>query len=385
MIPDWADPVLSAELPRLAAMGETQDVEFKREMPKHLGDLAKEIAAFATSNAGTILLGIEDGGEIVGLADGVDESARRALRTRLEGVFNQVRPSVTPTLRFALFDGMVVVAIDVPKGTQPIYYAASIPYHRQITAARPLAPEDVIERVLEWQAARGGKASPESEFLGTLAGFWPQVDLLLCERRKRKIKPWSDTLRWTAGIYADRARQLGANAPHELEALIEPLEQLADALTAITSERPALGRPDAEVIAAQQEAERILTEVRARYLSPSRFSDRAARTQRSAVEAEARRLEGLAKRIDADPRGMSLTTVQSEAAERGEALFLAASLGVGMGGDAQRDELRAIAEALRDVETMRVTMDGGRSVQRIHDATRDANRRLQDWIGASGE
>ncbi len=65
-LPDWADTRLSGELAILRSRGEGQNLEFKREFPKQATDLAKEIAAFATSNQGTILLGVSDSGDLVG-------------------------------------------------------------------------------------------------------------------------------------------------------------------------------------------------------------------------------------------------------------------------------------------------------------------------------
>lgn len=381
-LPGWVDASLTQDLPRLAAASETQTAEFKREFPKHAGDLAKEIAAFATSNAGTILLGVEDSGEIVGVPEGLDDAGRRALRTRLEGIFNLVKPTIAPGIRFALFEAKVVAAIDVPKGAQPIYYASSIPYHRLLTAARPMAPEDVIEAVLAWSAERRGEASAEAQFLGELASFWARVDLTVSERQLQQLKPWAETLRWTAGHQADLARQFAASAPHELEALVEPLRKLATALEVIASERPTLSGTDIEVLGAIQDSEHIVEEVRARYLGPGRFSAKAAQDQRTSIETQARLLADLVERIAADPRGMSYKTIQSEASERGEALFYVASLGIGTGSVAMRDELRQIAKALRAIEKMRVFMDGGKSIERVFEAARECHQRLQNWLAA---
>jgi ATP-dependent DNA helicase RecG len=381
--PGWADAALTQNLPRLAAASETQAVEFKHEFPKHAGDLAKEIAAFATSNAGTILLGLEDSGEIVGLRDALEDAGRRALRTRLEGIFNLIKPTIAPGIRFAIFEDKAVAAIDVPKGSQPIYYANSIPYHRLLTAARPMAPEDVIEAVLAWSAERSGEASAEAQFLGELAGFWARVDLTVSERQLEQLNPWAENLRWMAGHQADLARQFAASAPHELEALVEPLRKLATALEIIATERPMLGGTDIEVLGAIQDADQIVADVRARYLGPGRFSARAAQDERASIETQARLLTDLVERIAADPQGMSYKTVQSETSDRGEALFYAASLGIGTGGTAERDALRQIAEALRRIEKLRVYMDGGKSIKRVFEATCDCHERLQGWLASA--
>jgi len=66
-IPDWADESLSRDLPIMRARGEGQELEYMETFPGNTRELAKEIAAFATSNAGTILIGVSDSGELVGL------------------------------------------------------------------------------------------------------------------------------------------------------------------------------------------------------------------------------------------------------------------------------------------------------------------------------
>ena len=47
-------------------LGEDSTMEFKREMP-HRNSLADEIAAFANTQGGVILIGVDDYSEIVGL------------------------------------------------------------------------------------------------------------------------------------------------------------------------------------------------------------------------------------------------------------------------------------------------------------------------------
>jgi predicted HTH transcriptional regulator len=67
--PPWADERFSRALSLLRSRGEGQTQEFKREFPRQTTDLAKEIAALATSNGGVILLGVEGSGDLYGLPD----------------------------------------------------------------------------------------------------------------------------------------------------------------------------------------------------------------------------------------------------------------------------------------------------------------------------
>lgn len=75
------------ELQRLVAMGEGDQLEFKRRVPE-ARRIAKEAVAFANTDGGRILLGVDDQGSIIGLKD-PDEQVfvlQEALATHTEPV-----------------------------------------------------------------------------------------------------------------------------------------------------------------------------------------------------------------------------------------------------------------------------------------------------------
>src|SRR5258705_138303 len=99
-MPNWADESLSRDLPILRSRGEGQELEYMATFPSNTRELAKEIAAFATSNAGTILIGVGDSGDIVGLSSCATAEGRDQLIRRLEGISRgTVQPAVTPTAK----------------------------------------------------------------------------------------------------------------------------------------------------------------------------------------------------------------------------------------------------------------------------------------------
>jgi hypothetical protein len=61
MFPD-ANTELCGRLKANIVKGEGQDLEFTRELPENVTELAKEIAGLATSNAATIYVGVENDG-----------------------------------------------------------------------------------------------------------------------------------------------------------------------------------------------------------------------------------------------------------------------------------------------------------------------------------
>ena len=145
-IPNWADEPLSNELPVHRARGENQDMEYMESFPKNTQDLGKEIAAFATSNPGIILIGVSDDGELIGIDDTSTSEERDTYLRRIEGICKgTIKPAITPTVKFACEDEKTVIVIFVPKGRQPIYYSNGKPYVRHITESRTAEPHEVIE------------------------------------------------------------------------------------------------------------------------------------------------------------------------------------------------------------------------------------------------
>lgn len=177
--PAWADAALSDELPRIIGVGEAQAVEFKSQYPAQASDLGKEIAAFAASNNGRIIVGVGDGGDILGLEECRTQRGRAKIVSRVEGLCaNGIRPSVTPDIRFALVEVKPLLVIDVAKGSAPIYYSKSIPYLRQITAARPMTPDEVIDHIVAWKKEDEAAANtPKSRYLGQLAGLLASAEI----------------------------------------------------------------------------------------------------------------------------------------------------------------------------------------------------------------
>jgi hypothetical protein len=116
----WEQP--GPELDLLLANGEGQHLECKREVPE--GDsrkkMLKTIAAFASQDGGTILIGVRDDLQIVGLPEGanIDKQVLQVvgmIRDNLEPV-----PSYEP--RVIEHDGKTVLAIEVSGGSQMYAY-----------------------------------------------------------------------------------------------------------------------------------------------------------------------------------------------------------------------------------------------------------------------
>jgi Putative DNA-binding domain len=132
-------------------IGEGQEIDFKERIPEQAHKLAKEFAGFGTSNPGTIFVGIANDGTVVGI-DGIgDLEGKDRFRQRIEGLTSAtVKPPLVVRVDFEMYESKLVARIEVPKGSQAVYFANDIPYIRHISSARPATPQEVTELVQRW-------------------------------------------------------------------------------------------------------------------------------------------------------------------------------------------------------------------------------------------
>lgn len=382
------DAEFAAIVKAMAAAGERQDVELKAELPVQVRDLGKEIAAFATSNDGTILIGVSDAGEIIGIADGDKQGVRAQLLARIEGICaNVVRPMVMPKLRFAVIDGAVVLAITVPKGEAPVYYSNNVPYVRQLTSSRPAEPQDVIDLILEWDRARRGEPvepTPEESFLSEVASLVNNVLVHGSELSTRPIKPWlTDVLSRLEGLAAN-ARDLALRTPTSLDGIAAPLSEVAQQLEAGVHERVGINFGANARRGAIECAMVTARRIREDWTPPHKIGAESVAGVTAAVEAAARRVADLARRSDAMLRQHRLDELRGDIAEQGLIFLKAASFGIGVGDEASRAALEEIARSLRELETRTIYHDGGVSLQKMVDDLHVANERLQALVARLG-
>lgn len=97
------------ELLEIVRNGESSKIEFKRE-EVHPNSLAEEIVAFANFDGGTILIGVDDSGELIGSSrDDIDEFIVNVCR-------NNVRPSIIPVIEKVVVDEKKIVIVTIPRG-----------------------------------------------------------------------------------------------------------------------------------------------------------------------------------------------------------------------------------------------------------------------------
>lgn len=104
----------ASSLRELIAGGESQTVEFKEELPSSTEKLAREMAAFANCEGGTIIIGVARNGAPVGVSDPDSVMERVANIAR-----DAVKPSLTPRIRREDLEGHSLVIVEIPRQALP--------------------------------------------------------------------------------------------------------------------------------------------------------------------------------------------------------------------------------------------------------------------------
>ena len=125
---------------------ETENIEFKSQFTE---EIYKEVIAFANTDGGIVYVGIDNDGNVIGLAD-VDQEYTRITN----GIRDAIMPDVTMFVRFTIQDNKVM-RIAVSEGTNKPYYLKgkglkpSGVYVRQGTSSVPASPEQIRRMIKE--------------------------------------------------------------------------------------------------------------------------------------------------------------------------------------------------------------------------------------------
>ncbi len=137
--------------------GEGQQVEFKRGLSDEVAksgsvdtELLKSIAAFANTNDGVILVGIDDTGHVKGLD--LDFKRKDALERRIHQLARTRIKPVSPPVQVAFDDirGMTVGRISVARGEKPLYTLDSVVYLRRGSSDVQAQPDEIISLVTQF-------------------------------------------------------------------------------------------------------------------------------------------------------------------------------------------------------------------------------------------
>ncbi|WP_254662065.1 helix-turn-helix domain-containing protein [Delftia sp. JD2] len=363
-IEPWADAQLSEALPLLAQGGESETVEFKRELPKQVRDLAKEIAAFASTGGGQILLGVADDGSIPGVANAHDPAIRDEFERRLVGVCQIIDPPVRPSISWASANGGGVLVITVEKGSESLYYVDGRAYIRHGPVSRPATAAEIRAALVPAAAAEGAKNHPElSALADVLANVrrWSDTDAEM-----RSLKPWVDEWSADAETHASRLRDLSVTDWAIEGDVNERLEAMAEKLDEVAHFRHYLGGGDSFDDVCNS-AGFVAAELMRELVDPVEISQE---TQREVLEAVAKLARKLAQMWDRAGKEIfdgRVEKAQQETYGVGQQIAKWTYFKLSLLPESTLLDVRRIGLGLLQLVSMRVYMDGGASLQRIVD------------------
>ena len=378
-MPEWADEHLSRDLLVLRAKGENQDLEYMESFPQNVRELAKEIAAFATSNPGTILIGVSDTGDLVGLEDALTIEGRDTLLRRIEGICRgTIKPSITPTVKFANEDDKVVLVIIVPKGSQPVYYSNHTPYIRHVTESRPAEPHEIVELVKVWLPAVGLEREdqdPLTHLISEIATVIVDVLIYADEADERNVNPWLEMWRTQFQQGAAELRELAIRYTAIEQEMSDELNELAQALDEVATFRMYLGCWE-KLSALIRRVYELASSIKHRRIDPVPLSEASLGGIKQTIVSSGRSLSSLADRAEQMVEQGRIEEFQAKASEVGHILLRASQYKISSLQDGIDKKLQAIGRGLHLVETMRICLDGGRSLNAIIEKVKNYSSEL---------
>lgn len=378
-IEPWADPELSARLASLCAAGEGQSLEFKSKLPATIKDLAKEIAAFASTDGGLIIVGVNDDGSVCGVEDGRSAESRDMLFQRVVGISQKVDPPVLPHLSWAQANGEAVFVIAVEKGSEPIYYVEQRPYLRHANVSRPATPAEVTAAIAR---SRTTAESPVVHTeLSTLARLLAEV-LMWCDIQSemRNLKPWVDEWMVIAECNAAALREVAASEWATADGHSARLEATAERLDAVAGFHHVLSDsgPSFEDVCAdlRNDAAGMFEEL----IWPVPLGEEDQSAIRDAVVANSRNLASVWARTDKNLFDGRVEKAQDTSSTIGKRMAPWCYFKLTVMSDEARSELLRISLRLFELATEPTYYDGGESQRRIVSKGTALSNELADFV-----
>ncbi len=164
----------SMDIRRLLKEGEGQKVEFKRKVTQ---DIGKIITAFANSEGGYILIGVDDDGSIVGV-----KNPKESIE-KLSSYISSIDPMVNVRITRRKVKGREIIVVEIPQ-SPPVHPSGGIVYIRVGLQIRPLSIREITELSVEHLLISFDKSKTEIPFEEASEEI---VEEFLEKRRKRGL------------------------------------------------------------------------------------------------------------------------------------------------------------------------------------------------------
>ncbi len=349
--PKWVNIELSKKYAYLIPKGESQTIEFKKEIDRP-EKISKEIAAFATSNEGTILIGVDDGQRhsVIGIPGGMNFGVRSKLVQKLEGICSgSVKPPVTPKFEFLIIENKVVLALIIPQGPEPLYYNTNnVPYVRNHTQSRPAEPSAVYKIFEQYFT---DAQDPEENIFSDLNNGIRDIFKILDQTEFRQIRKWSDIWKSDLGYIANSFRDISISDIAEKYSFNNDLKQLSGTLDALSNLRESTMVGPKELI---NQLRIEATSFNCSYLNDTQLNNEEYNQVFDVINQSHKKLKMLIDRSDELLYQGRYDYIIEEASEIGKNLLTICYFDINSKLNGKQEELKKIAINLDLVETARL-------------------------------
>lgn len=126
------------EIKSLAKSGEGYNADFKLKVPGKVRELTEEVCAFANSEGGFLLIGINDNGQIIGAS--IDNPKRSAIQDSIR----DISPAIHVNIYSVDVDDKSIWVIEVPSGKDKTYVLSGAIYLRESANSQKLTTAEEI-------------------------------------------------------------------------------------------------------------------------------------------------------------------------------------------------------------------------------------------------
>ena len=103
--------------------GESDNVEFKSEIPPKSEKYMKTVVAFANGKGGKLVFGVENGTwTVTGFSK---EEVFQKMDAITNAIFDSCEPKITPNIAVQEIDGKLIIVVEIISGMQRPYYIKS--------------------------------------------------------------------------------------------------------------------------------------------------------------------------------------------------------------------------------------------------------------------
>lgn len=100
--------------------GESENIEFKSEIPAKSEKYMKTVVAFANGKGGKLVFGVENGTwAVTGFSK---EEVFQKMDAITNSIFDSCEPKITPNIAVQEIDGKAIIVVEIISGMQRPYY-----------------------------------------------------------------------------------------------------------------------------------------------------------------------------------------------------------------------------------------------------------------------